>query len=215
MGCRSVMVVTGSDTNARAGSRVTARLYRHYGGDPGDQLATLLATIDRVEKWMAARGDRLKIFGVDYRMPKFTDIPVVAFSDFLIAESIGWYGAGIRMDTQLADEPSSDSPCFWPGDANKKSFGEQGDIEWVYLIDIPSRELTVWEIQGDETPNSVVLRKPDDPRNNAENLLKEYRAGERLRIQDLMFKLNAFEWSINKSGKFPRRKKPTRSTVRP
>jgi hypothetical protein len=225
MSTRAVIVLTGF--NEYPPGRETARLYKHWDGYPSDTLALLARMIRRAGQYIAAHADDLRRFTPTGRVPTVADLPVLAAADLAIGESVEWGGATARLDTDPDGGPSVPRlgdpdlrRAHYPGGVTATAFGRQGDVEWVYLVDLPRREVTVWATPGE--PEECLASPATDPRVSADYLRREARAPERARVERAMDALVVLEWTITPPGKpapaapnaRPRRGRRPSTTVR-
>ena len=128
-------------------------------------------------------------------------MPAVGFAHRLIASAIGWNESRYRIDADETSARLSDLAVYY-GDLKPEHFGEQGDLEWVYLVNLKARTITVWGCWcGD--PAELRKRGPVDPRKYA-TLLRDddpnvnYQGRSFLAIQANMTKLTRQGWTITR-----------------
>ncbi len=173
MGTRAAILVVGfSEHGVRHRDGFAAvRLYRHWDGDPSTVLGELAAATRLAEGFVREHAGRMaERFG---RPPTLADLPAVSFAEVVKFAGLGIYGPCVRDDTDPAD-PGNDRAGQRPavyhaavesGD-DAVRWGNQGDLEWCYRVDLTTRTVTVYG--GDYgTPAEHRKRGPVDPRGYA------------------------------------------------
>jgi hypothetical protein len=191
MSTRSAVLIRGV---GRFGSGVSSvRVYQHSDGYPSWMLPEL------VEATKIAQ--RLVDEHVDNRPERFTDCPVPTVADMeaetfagaLMAASLTWYGMAARMDDDHDDDTRR---AVYQGDYQDAHWGRQSDLEWMYLVDLPARAITVYASGGYDDPAAHLANGPVDPRRYALELSENYRGREYARISRAMQGLAAAGWTV-------------------
>ena len=179
MSTRAIIVVTGEN---RIGPRAV-RLYKHSDGYPTDTLADLVTATERAEGYITTRGQDLTIYTQDCSVPALKDMPPPGFAAQVTTAGFYWHGSAYRVDEVF---PSPDGTDI---------FGDQGDLEWVYHVNLTTRTITVWG-GGYGAPEEHFARGPVHPWDYADGLLPEYRQDEKTAIAAHMDKLMDQGWTI-------------------
>jgi len=203
MSTRSILVLTGFSEHPPA--RATLRLYKHWDGYPSDTLQLLHRTLQRAQQFLDDRAQEVQRYQPDGRTPTLATMPVKTLADLAIAESILWFGAMVRLDTDWPTHPvvpRQGEPelrqAYYPGAVTAAHFGRQGDLEWVYLVDLPRQEITVWATDG--TPEACLGTPATDPRLSVRGLVPEARTAELARIAAARDDLAAAGWTLTTPG---------------
>lgn len=130
MGTRSIIMVVGKQTDYSENTKVV-RLYRHWDGSPDDQLPTLLQAIRQGNK-------HFEHFQVLRPEAKVTDWPAEGLAAAIIASSLCWDGASVRHDRDENDRATYQGPI------EPYMYGNQSDLEWVYVVDAQTRTIKVY-----------------------------------------------------------------------
>lgn len=189
MSTRCIIVVTGAGSH-RA-ERQTVRLYQHCDGYPTWVLPELAKATEMAESYIEQNKGWLDVFTPDGKPPTLANMPAQGFADFVIAATLGWEGAGARVDAEPDGRPAV---SFRPA-TDLSVFGTQGDLEWVYLADLRARTLTVYG--GDfSDPDEHRRRGPVDPRLYARELAEDHRGREFLAIHRAVWVLQGRGWTV-------------------
>jgi hypothetical protein len=197
MSTRSIFVVTGKGMfNAE---HQVVRIYKHSDGYPTHNLAVLVDATEKATCLLAAfnRGRELKdCQGLDAMQAK-------VFADCVIASTLNpWNGFGAQIDRD--DHGRSDSGlheglAIFHEPLKHSHFGNQGDLEWIYVVDLKARNIAVYS--GDyESPDEILPRGAVDPMSYADQLIPDAQADERSEIAAHMDKLMDLGWTFNGSA---------------
>jgi hypothetical protein len=141
MGTRAVILVTGSHWQGRHIPQ-TVRLYRHYDGDPAWTLKEIAAGIRAADKLRVAQVHR-------WNDPRHDYTPAKTLADCVIAASIGWNGFEIRIDVDRPDDaPNTGEPAIYSQALGPSHYGDQGDLEWAYVVDVARKGITIYAGYG-------------------------------------------------------------------
>jgi hypothetical protein len=197
MGTRAVVVIAGNNDTRGKG---VVRLYRHWDGDPDDVLESIADATAMTNEYIAEHADMLVAWhSPDYEnrvVPTVADIPVQGFGERLICSRLRWGCSPYRVDTSF----ENNSPAVFNGDLKNEHFGEQSDLEWMYLVDLKARTITVWG--GDcGDPAEHKAKGPVDPRKHATQLRTDepkvnYQGADFLAVDAGMTKLRRQGWTI-------------------
>lgn len=215
MGHRHIIVVTGK--GGPGYDHHTVRLYGHWGSDPATAFKLILGATARAERYRLDNADYLRIFSKDGKTsPDFVDVPAKCLADFIIAESIGWSGAGLEVDEDYHRDRDGETNydrrinSSWPEAVSAKSFGEQSDLDYSYLVHIPGREVRVYA--GNPALDQVTscddyrLWPVIDPRDASKDLMEEYQGESLMEITCRIDQLLEAGWKV----KMPEPKKSKR-----
>ncbi|MBY0525575.1 MAG: hypothetical protein K2R98_19375 [Gemmataceae bacterium] len=192
MGTRSIILITGK---GRHGGKQTVRLYRHWDGYPTCNLSTIAEAIEKANELHQKYA--MQSWSKDYQL---TDMPAQTFADLVVASSIQWDGAAARID----DDNGRD--CVWHEELSSAHYGNQGDLEWVYVVDVEQRTVKVY---GNDygTPAEHIRRGTVDPCKYAACLKPEYRDKERGETMSVVGRIVGLGWMVNRTGQAARKTK--------
>lgn len=183
MGTRSIILVTGKHEHGTEGQ--TARLYRHWDGDPQTQLATFLAAIKRCQSILT----HVQQYKQDAAMK---DVPTATMADAICGESLSWGGNAVSYDY----DDDNGRKCVWPEVMTEGHYGDQGDLEWVYIINIHAQTIRVYG-NGYGTPADHMAQGPVNPVAYADCLIEKYQTETRNAISVTMDELRDSGWEVN------------------
>jgi hypothetical protein len=188
MGTRSVIVVSGLD---RHGREQVVRLYRHFDGYPQENLQTIVKAIE------FSKG--LQHYDTSCKR----NIPARTMADVIIAQSIDWFGSSVVLD----GDPRQDyRKAIYSEPLAEHHYGDQGDIEWVYLVECETQRVTVWS-GGCGSPDEHFATGPVDPRIYAKQLMKEHQGECVADISQAMDRIQEAGWSLTQpTAKKPRKR---------
>ncbi len=89
-------------------------------------------------------------------------------ADALLAASLGMNGMGMRPDDD------DGAPAVFRGPPTAQAFGDQGDLEWVYVLDADAETVHVYGGYG--TARDLMQDGPADPLAYLEAIRDEYKA---------------------------------------
>jgi len=179
MSTRSLIVVIGEDTYN--GNRIT-RLYKHSDGYPTGNLPIIRDAIAKSQAECAA--DALRWEGKET-----TEIRQGHLVGNVIGCAVSVYGMGAVIDTYESDEAQYYAPKL-----KREHLGNQGDLEWIYVIDIKTKSVNIFN--GSQT--NVIKNKLENPENYCKCLYEEYRADEIKETRDLIKSIQDLGYSVNK-----------------
>jgi hypothetical protein len=201
MGTRAVVAITGRGTDWVAYG--TIRLYNHWAGEPTHVLGDLVRAADTAGHHArnASPFVRTRLGLADGETPGLGHLPAATFALHLTFAGRGWHGSAYRVDT---DEETAGTgfhaegraaPVVYTGRLARRHLGDQGDLEWIYVVDLTTATLTVYG--GDYgDPGGHLARGPVDPRSHAEMLLPEYWDADRTAISADVDALAARGWTV-------------------
>jgi hypothetical protein len=181
MGCRANVFVTGDLPHA-APRQQTVRLYSHWGGSPEHLLKDLGAAVQAGERLLAA-----------YRTlrPEARAVTARGFADCVRAASLGGNG----FATDLDDRDGIDKPAVFAEAFHAAHFSNQGDLEWLYVVDVNARALRVYGGHG--TAKELIAQGEANPADYALQLIPQYQRPTRARIRGLVRSLGRLGWAVN------------------
>lgn len=148
MSTRSIIVVTNEIE--------TIRLYKHSDGYPTDNLIL-------IKESLAKAIDQCKKHFVSYKVNPQRTPRVDQVSGLLVGFSTTCYGIGARIEEKHRGP-------FVP-----KHLGDQGDLEWIYIVDLQHQTIGVYGGGYTGKPPQIAFKKgPVDPKIYATSLYLEY-----------------------------------------
>lgn len=170
MSTRSIIVITGS---AMYSGSETVRLYKHSDGYPSGNLPIIAEAL--------ANGKRLL---EQYKETR--PLNVEAMLGLMIGAATSIYGMGAKPEETYREE-------FKP-----EHLGDQGDLEWIYLIDLEERTVQVYGggFSGD-LPQRAYEKGVVDPLYTDPDLQNEYRVAERKEIERAIEQIEAQGFRVN------------------
>lgn len=193
MGTRSIIVVTGRHPYGGEDTYQTVRLYKHWDGYPTGNLDVILLGIRRAKQVLAS-------FQRHSPEKTVTDIPASCMADCIIAESVGWKGATAEIDNQdvvVDGVLEREIDASFTKSLDKSHFGRQGDLEWVYIVDILKQAIVVFANGSYDEPMAHLKHGPTDPLSYADELIPEAQYDERTQIAMLVDLINEEDWLVN------------------
>jgi hypothetical protein len=205
MGTRAAILVYGySEHGVTHRDGFTAvRLYRHWDGDPGTVLDCIARATGTAANYIAGRQeyltDRLE------REATAFDMPAAGFAEHVKFAGAGFYGPGIKQDTDMTDVGRGEVPAVYHTDkahSNQRRaeddgvrWGSQGDLEWMYLVGLTARTVTVYG-GGYGDPDEHLGNGPVDPRADALGYVEEAKPRRFLAVGKAVAELVARGWAI-------------------
>ncbi len=183
MGTRSIVVVTGRHAQDDQ-LKETIRLYRHWDGSPDVMLATIAEAIAVSQGILARWQDHFRT-----PHPEVRSATARLLADAVLAASLGIHGMGMRPDDR------DGTPAVFRGPPTAEAFGDQGDLEWVYVLDADAR--TVHVHGGYGTAREVMQDGPTDPMTYLEGIRDEYRAGAAENVRAGLAAVRSAGWEVN------------------
>jgi hypothetical protein len=200
MSTRSIFVVTGRASRFM-GEHQTVRIYKHGDGYPTDNLAVLVEATEKANNLISANNadlesdspSRLSLDGMGAK----------AFADCIIASTLSAY-SGFRCqidkdDNTVSNSGLDDGLAIFNEPLKDSHFGNQGDLEWIYVVDLKAKSINVYS-GGYESPDEILPRGVVDPRSYAEHLIEEAQVRERSEIAAHMDRLMDLGWNLNGSA---------------
>lgn len=176
MGTRSIIMITGTQRNGIE----TTRLYEHDGG-PTANLPVIHAALKKAIKQVQAANKR---FNDDsYKLN------VGQVSSLIIGESASVYGSGAVLDVCENDTATYDGPI------TREMLGIQGDLEWIYVIDLDNSFVNVFN----GIHENVLIENFCNPMDYAKNFYPEYQKAKEKAIHKSMLQLSKLGFKINQS----------------
>lgn len=201
MGTRSVIMVTGKAAHGEG--HETVRLYRHWDGDPRWVIPAIVGGIERANSLVFDWNS--KSFNKD-RQVTIRDVRAKVFADCVIAGSISFYrGFDIDYDDPEDGEPT---PPIFREPFGLERCGNQGDLEWMYVVDVVHESLKVYG--NGSCPATLLEGGPTDPASAGADFKKEeyrdaYVAATKAEVDRLM----ELGWNLNDRLSRPRRRRKT------
>ncbi len=177
MSTRSIIVVTGKGRY----NEETTRLYKHSDGYPTGNLPiirdALKRSIDQVDDENARWGD-------DSDMK--SNLSVEQVVGHIIGESTSVYGQGAQLEETFREK------------FKQKHLGNQGDLEWIYLVDVTKKTVKVYGGgYSGEGPQHAFKKGVVDPLTYVECLREECQKQEAFEIEVAMRKIKQLGFKLN------------------
>ncbi|HVS38474.1 MAG TPA: hypothetical protein VMS17_23145 [Gemmataceae bacterium] len=183
MGTRSITVVTGRHTQDDA-QKETIRLYRHWDGSPDVMLSTIADAIAVAQNVLARWQGRWRTLH-----PEVQSVTAKCLADALLAASLGMHGMSMRLDDK------DGTPALFRGPPTAQAFGDQCDLEWVYVLDAEARTVHVYGGYG--SARKLMKAGPADPTAYLEAIRDEYKAQVIEAIQSGLGAIRSAGWHVN------------------
>jgi hypothetical protein len=211
MSTRSIFVVTGKPSRFW-GEHQTVRIYKHCDGYPTDNLAVLVDATEKANNLIFANNDGVEQDN-SYRLSLET-LGARTFADCIIASTLSAHG-GFRCQIDGDENTRSNSGldeklAIFNEPLRDSHFGNQGDLEWIYVVDLKKRNINVYACGEDAA--EAAKGPPTDPLSYADQLIPEAQVEERSEIAARMDKLMDMGWTINE-GKKGKPKKSRKKAV--
>jgi hypothetical protein len=156
MGTRSVIAITGA---AEYSTKQTVRLYKHWDGYPTGNLPIIADALETAAKALAEHNANKTS---KYWFEK-TITPAI-LSAWTVGASTSVHGVGCR-------EEFTASELLKP-----EHLGDQGDIEWIYVVDLDAKTVSVYSGEFGTTPQEKYLKGPVNLATWLQEIRSEYRA---------------------------------------
>ncbi len=183
MSTRGIIVFVG---NGPYSNPTGIRLYQHCDSYPTHTLPLIRKAISRAKR--EAKEENGTAFGAGQRYRPTPDVLV----GFYIGETTSIYGMTVRIEEHKSvtvDEVST-------------ILGNQGDLEWVYVVDTDARTVRVYGGGYiDETPDRFLEAGTVDPMVYTDALIDEYQAPEGEKIAAAMRSLARIGWPVNREAR--------------
>jgi hypothetical protein len=174
MSTRGIIVFkgTGKYSNSQA-----YRLYQHCDSYPTAMLPVLRDVIRKAEKLAAE--------GTDMMGSQYPVTPEM-LAGLTVGEQTGIFGMGARIE--------------YTGTTSEPLYGNQGDLEWIYVIDTDAKSVNVHGggYSGDSAEEKVAEGLVN-PLSYIEKLCEEYQAKESRAITSAVRSLKRLGWPVNPS----------------
>jgi hypothetical protein len=174
MSTRSIIVVHGPSSYR---SVQVYRLYKHSDGYPTENLRIIAEAIERGNALVEESQDRFS-----GRQPFTSEM----LTGLIIGAATSVYGMGAHLEHEANKDLSA------------ADFGNQGDLEWIYIIDTGARTVKVYGggYTG-EGPARTVAKGTVNPTSYAKHLVKEAQAETRELIKQRVARVEAAGFKIN------------------
>jgi len=173
MSTRSVIVVTGK-TYSWNKEAFTARLWKHSDGYPSENLKLIADALSQTKKVAKEHTDRFNEKLV---------YPATLALGKLIGACTSFYGIGAVVEEEFAE---SYKPSH---------FGNHGDAEWLYLIDLEKRDVSIFECSGDS--QASVKKGVSDPYNEVKGYYENVQERCKAKISDVVNKIVELGFTFN------------------
>lgn len=182
MSTRSLIMVTGPhlDYLGNGKSPMTIRLYKHCDGYPDAVLEDIYNAASKIRALLLEDHGNLKL--------DFDKVSPHVFSAALCAVSLNTYdGLGIKLKDVRYEKFS------------KGMWGEQGDIEWAYLIELPIKKISCFNGNPNikYEPNKFTA-KIVNPLTYVNCLRAPYQQSTMDKIKNKVYRLQQQGWTIPK-----------------
>lgn len=110
-------------------------------------------------------------------------------------------GADAESVVRAIESRESGARREWSGvTVDEECWGDQGDLEWIYHVDLAARNVAVYGggYTGD-WPGEIVSRGPVDPTSGLDDLTEEWQRTEHDAIEGMVARIRAAVWTVNGS----------------
>ena len=183
MGTRSITVVTGPHSQDKT-RKETIRLYQSWDGSPDMMLANIAAGIALTAPILARWQSLWRSI-----QPEVQSVPAKCMADAVLAASLGIYGMSMRQDDK------DGRPAAFQGPPAAQAFGDQGDLEWVYFMDVDAKTVHVYGGYG--LAQDIMKNRPTAPMLYLEAIRDEYQVEIGECIQAGLAAIRKAGWKIN------------------
>lgn len=185
MSTRSIIIITG---NGKYNGPETTRLYKHSDGYPTDVL-------NLIQRAMAKSQGQCVDDAARFKEREIKPVNVDQLVGNIIGESTSIYGQGARVEAEFPEEFTA------------KHLGNQGDLEWIYIIQLETKTLGIFGggYTG-KTPQTALKNGPVNPEKYALNLYPEYQAGTIEETRKLVQSIQGLGFSVNANQPKPKPK---------
>lgn len=194
MSTRSIIVITGK---AKYSGESTIRLYKHSDGYPTGNLPIILQALKQATDQVNAHNEIFKS-----SLSK-QSINVEQLTGLVIGASTSVYGIGARIDDDYLNDSTKQAAYNQALNKTtaKQLLGNQSDLEWIYVIDLNKKDVSIYG--GGYTGNvpSVAYKKGAvNPLKYIENLKSEYQDRESLQTIALIADIQSQGFTVNGSN---------------
>jgi hypothetical protein len=191
MSTRSIIVVTGK-TSYNQDS--TVRIYRHQDGYPTENLALIGSALKIALEQCSEYNSKFNQAS-DPRQPIVDQVV-----GLLLGASTWVYGMAARIDDDDGEK------AVYSASLKPEYFGNQGDLEWVYVVDLNEKTVNVYG--GDYSdPQDHLSRGVVDPTSYAKQLREEFQEREASEINAAMKSVTELSFTINGGSNDPNPKR--------
>lgn len=204
MSTRTAIIFIGANNYDGTGTKAV-RLYQHCDGYPTNVLPTLRDALRVVRKKMANHWQH-----ISYKHPRsefdFLTVPVNAetMAGCYIAEETTGFGMGARFEEAVYLE--TDVLHSWDEATRRKVFGNQGDLEWIYVVNSIDRSIKVY---GGGYTNTAAYETVTggtvDPMTYLENISEDFIDREESAIKAALRSLSRIGFPVNPKRESGRR----------
>ncbi len=201
MGTRAMILLVGrTGTNELGGDRSSVkavRLHNHSDGGPSNILDDLVEATCHAERFLAKRPYLSNRLGRDATV---WDLPVDVWAEVVKFAGLGLFGPTTIPDAvNVEDRHDPGAPrAVFMGDAaldDNLRWGDQGDLEWMYLVDLHARAITVFG--GDYgAPEEHLGLGPVDPRLETLSFEDSYQPVRLIQLSRATKALREAGWTI-------------------
>jgi hypothetical protein len=186
MSTRSILIIVGTDNHGLINHQT--RIYKHCDGYPTHTLALFVDAIKQAKK-------QIKEYIAQFEKepknaPKMNVSQIVGL---LIGSATSVYGQGIEVQKEL-----SDKQVFGINALSEEILGNQGDLEWIYVLNVTEKTLKVYGGQWTgKIPSDHVAKGVVDPFLEVTKKMDEYKEETRQRLEKTIKDLNRLGFKIN------------------
>lgn len=200
MSTRSIIVVTGKPKH---GQDYTVRLYKHSDGYPTGNLPLIAEALTLAENKIRENAHTTE----DLKEQPHAEL----IGQCIVAASLSVYGFGAHIDDEWVSDNRPGKRSEWSETFDpKKHLGNQGDLEWLYLVNQAEKSVSVFASQFGEDAQTSFSKGPTDPLTYIKKLYPEFQEVEASHIQVAIYRIEAFGYQFNPASKviqFPKRKR--------
>jgi hypothetical protein len=202
---RTAIIFIGANNYDGTGTKAV-RLYQHCDGYPTNVLPTLRNTLKVVRKKSEDHWQH-----ISYKHPRaefdFLTVPIHAetMAGCYIAEETSGFGMGARLEEIVYLD--HDIIADHDEETLRKIFGNQGDLEWIYVVNSIDRSITVFGggYTGKGACETVSAGEKVNPLSYIKNLVDEYQESEGAVIKSALRSLSRIGFPVNPERESGRR----------
>ncbi len=185
MSTRSIIVIKGPKKYSDSGEVI--RIYKHSDGYPTGNLPILEAALGSCLNELKEHNERFAGMGRNQAL----------LAEFVAARVLGAaasvYGNGASIDAY------EDDPAVYEGPLTPEHLGNQGDLEWIYIVDLEQMSVNLYGGGYTGKGPAVAFAKGfADPLAYADNLRDECQSPERDETKQLIERITALGFKVNK-----------------
>lgn len=184
MSTRSIIMVTGITLYNQPR---TIRLYKHSDGYPTGNLPLIFEALNKGQKQVGKFNERFK---------DSKNLVVDQITGLIIGEASDVYGMGAKIDSEDGDQ------AVYPEKIKPEHLGNQGDLEWIYVVDLDVRTLNIYggRYTG-ELPQVAYGKGVVDPLTYCDHLKPDYVQPEIDATKEVVSEIEKLGFKVNHVAK--------------